>query len=217
MFCDKCGAPVAAETTVCPRCGAAQPVVKIGGAIDWVGAGFSAVTSNFWVFVLFGLIYLLGTGTLWVLLQGPFGMGLQWAALKQVRGTNAVLNDLGKGFEFTGAAILACLLITIAIAVASSMLFLPGLLLAALLQFPYLLILDRCYSFADAFSASTGISKPHFWKLLWLTVIQLLLLTGGALLCGVGLVIAVPICYAASAAAYVQIMGLRPETQSQLR
>ncbi|MBM3755606.1 MAG: hypothetical protein FJW38_16670 [Acidobacteria bacterium] len=177
----------------------------------------SAVTSNFWVFVLFGLIYLLGTGTLWVLLQGPFGMGLQWATLKQVRGTNAVLNDLGKGFEFTGAAILECLLVTIAIALASSMLFLPGLLLAALLQFPYLLILDRGYSFADAFSASTGISKPHFWKLLWLTVIQLLLLTGGLLLCGVGLVIAVPICYAASAAAYVQIMGFRPETQSQLR
>jgi uncharacterized membrane protein len=106
--------------------------------------------------------------------------------------------------------------VSIAIALASSMLFLPGLLLAALLQFPYLLILDRGYSFADAFSASTGISKPYFWKLLWLTVLQLVLLTGGALLCGFGLLVAVPVCYAASAAAYVQIMGLRPETQAQI-
>jgi uncharacterized membrane protein len=216
MFCDKCGSPVSPDTTVCPRCHAAQPVVKVGGATDWIGTGFSAVTSNFWMFVLFGLIYLLGTSTLWVLLQGPLGMGLQWATLKQVRGKNATMNDLGKGFDYTGAAILECLIVSIAIALASSMLFLPGLLLAALLQFPYLLILDRGYSFADAFSASTGISKPYFWKLLWLTVLQLVLLTGGALLCGLGLLVAVPVCYAASAAAYVQIMGLRPETQAQI-
>lgn len=216
MFCDKCGAPVTSDATICTRCRAPQPVVNIGGATDWIGAGFSAITSNFWLFVLFGLIYLIGTSTLWVLLQGPLGVGLQWAALKQVRGRNATLNDLGKGFEFTGAAILECLIVSIAIALATSALLLPGLLLAALLQFPYLLILDRGYSFADAFSASTGISKPYFWKLLWLTVLQISILAGGALLCGFGLLIAVPICYAASAAAYVQIMGLRPETQAQL-
>jgi uncharacterized membrane protein len=87
---------------------------------------------------------------------------------------------------------------------------------AALLQFPYLLVLDRNLDFWSAIKESFNVSQRHFGSLLGLFFLQICLVIGGALLCGVGVLVALPIIYASTAAAYVDLFGLQQQTKSRM-
>jgi uncharacterized membrane protein len=181
-----------------------------------MGMGFNAVTANFWVFVLLAAIYLLASSAAPVILQGPIAMGLYWAALRQILGRPASPNDLGTGFNLFGQGLLICLLLTVIFTVAGFLLLVPFFLAAALLQFPYLLVLDRKLDAWPALQESFRVSQFHLGKLFLLTLLQVVLLVAGTLLCGVGLLVAVPVVFASSAAAYVDLYGIRPETRDSV-
>jgi uncharacterized membrane protein len=174
------------------------------------------VTGNFWTFVLLGLIYLVAGGSVPVLIQGPVAMGLQWAALRQVAGQRAEVNDLAYGFNQFPQAVMLCLTMGVLIGVGTVLLIVPGILAATLLQFPYLLAIDRKLDFWSAIQESFATSQRHFGTLLGFFLLQFCLLIGGALLCGVGLLVAVPVVYAATAAAYVDLFGLQSETKAAM-
>jgi uncharacterized membrane protein len=194
-------------------------VVPVGvprGAAAWISDGWSAVTGNFWNFVMLGAIYLVAGGAVPVLIQGPVAMGLQWAALRQIAGRRAEVNDLAFGFNQFPQAVLVCLVTGVIVGVGTVLLILPGLLAATLLQFPYLLVIDRKMDFWGAIQESFRTSQRHFGTLLGFFLLQLCVLIGGALLCGVGLAVAVPVVYAATAAAYVDLFGLRNDTKAAI-
>lgn len=222
MFCDRCGSAVPASSAQCPRCAAPLAAVAIvpaavpRGATAWIGDGWNAVTSNFWIFVLLGFLYLAAGFTVPVLIQGPVALGLQWAALRQVSGRRADLNDIALGFNQFPPAVLVCLATSIIIVFASSLLIIPGIIAATLLQFPYLLVIDRKLDFWAAIKESFDVSQRHFGMLLGFFLLQLCLIIGGALLCGVGLLVAIPVCYAATAAAYIDLFGLREDTKAAI-
>ncbi len=221
MFCDRCGSAVSASSPQCPRCAAPLAAVAVvpsavpRGASDWIGDGWNAVTSNFWVFVLLGFVYL-AAATVPVLIQGPVALGLQWAALRQITGRRADTNDLAFGFNQFPAAVLVCLATALIIGFASVLLIIPGIIAASLLQFPYLLVIDRKLDFWAAIKESVAVSQRHFGSLLGFVLLQLCLLIGGALLCGFGLLVAIPVCYAAAAAAYIDLFGLREDTKAAI-
>ncbi|MBM3786439.1 MAG: hypothetical protein FJW30_18935 [Acidobacteria bacterium] len=190
--------------------------VRIDGAGAWMASGWNAVTSNFWTFVLLTLLYVVGGSVLPVVLQGPLGLGLQWAALRQVNGRNAASNDVNAGFQLIAPAILSCLIASIIVTLASMFLLVPGLIAAALLQLVYPLILDRGLSFSEAIAESISLSKPYLGSMVLLTLLQVGLIMAGLLLCGVGLLVAIPVNFAATAVAYSQICGLTPATRARL-
>lgn len=222
MFCDRCGSTVSASASQCPRCQAPlsaialMPAAQPRGAGAWISAGWNAVTSNFWIFILLAVIYTAAGSTVPILLQGPVALGLQWAALRQVNGNRAEVNDLAVGFNNFPAAVLVCLVTSVLIGLATLLLIIPGLLVAALLQFPYLLVLDRNLDFWAAIKESFNVSQRHFGSLLALFFLQVCLIIGGALLCGVGVLVAIPIVYASTAAAYIDLFGLQQQTKSRL-
>lgn len=222
MFCDRCGTPVAASVAQCPRCGAPFAVVALVPAATprsagaWMADGWNAVTANFWIFALLGFFYLGASSIAPVLIQGPVAVGLQWACLRQLLGKRADINDVGFGFQLFPPAVLVCLSTSLIVGAASLLLLLPGLVAAALLQFPYLLVIDQNLDFAGAIRESFQVSQRHFGKLLWLLVLQMGVALAGALLCGVGLFVAIPVIYASSAAAYLDLYGLRAATKARI-
>jgi hypothetical protein len=222
MFCNRCGTPVAASAGQCPRCQAPLdalaivPATKPRGSGAWIFAGWTAVTGNFWIFVLLGLIYLAAGSTVPVLVQGPVALGLQWAALRQVSGRRAEVNDIAYGFNQFPHAVLVCLTTSLLIGVSTIFLIIPGLIAAALLQFPYLLVIDRKLDFWGAIRESFSVSQRHFGSLFGLFLLQVCLIIGGVLLCGVGLLVAIPIIYASSAAAYLDLFGMQASTKASI-
>lgn len=222
MYCDRCGAAVEPSAERCLRCQMVFPQLAIvptshpRGAGAWVADGWNAVTANFWTFVLLGLITMVAGGIVPVVLQGPVVLGLYWASLRQVQGHKAEVGDLTFGLNLFPAGVLICLVTGIIIGAATILLLLPGLVAATLLQFPYLLAADRKLDFWEAIKESFQVSQRHFGSLLALLLLQVCLLVGGLLLCGVGLLVAVPLCYAATAAAYVDLFGIQAETRVRL-
>jgi hypothetical protein len=75
--------------------------------------------------------------------------------------------------------------------------------------FSYPLIVDRDLPGFDAVKLSFRAAMANFWRLLGLTLLTALLGLAGALLCIVGMFLVYPIAYAAIAAAYEQVFGLR--------
>jgi len=222
MFCDRCGSAVLASAAQCPRCAtplaavAIVPVTVPRGSVAWISDGWNAVTANFWIFVLLGALYLAAGSTVPVLVQGPVALGLQWAALRQVTVGRADINDIALGFNQFPNAVLVCLFTSLIIGFASILLIIPGLLAATLLQFPYLLVIDRKLDFWAAIKESFNVSQRHFGTLLGFFLLQLGVIIGGALLCGFGLLVAIPVCFAATAAAYIELFGLREETKASV-
>ena len=207
-MCPRCSAPLAAVAVV--------PAAVPRGASAWVSDGWNAVTGNFWTFVLLGLIYMAGTSVVPILLQGPLALGLQWAALRQISGRRADVNDIGLGFNQFPQAVLVCLVTSVIIGFGTVLLIIPGLIAALLLQFPYLLVLDRKLDFWAAIQESFQVSQRHFGSLLALYLLLVCIVIGGALLCGLGLLVAVPIVYTATASAYIDLFGLREETKAAI-
>jgi len=75
--------------------------------------------------------------------------------------------------------------------------------------FSYPLIVDRNLPGFDAVKLSFRAAMANFWRLLGMTLLSGLLGAAGALLCVVGIFLVYPIIYAAVAAAYEQVFGLR--------
>ena len=222
MFCDRCGTSVNANATECPRCQAPLaapglvPVAVPRGAGAWIADGWNAVTSNFWTFALLGLILVAAGSTVPILIQAPVTMGLQWAALRQVTTRRAEVNDITFGFNLFPQAVMIALVTTILITAGFILLILPGIAACVLLQFPYLLAIDRKLDFWAAIKESFNVSQRHFGSLLGLWCLQIALIVGGVLLCGVGVLVALPMTYAATASAYIDLFGLQNDTRVRL-
>lgn len=222
MFCDRCGTAVPASAAQCPRCAAQLkaialvPAANPRGVTEWITAGWNAVTANFWLFMGLTVIYLAAGSTVPVLLQAPVGVGLQWAALKQVYGRPAELNDIGYGFTVFPVAVLICLTSAVIIGFATILLLIPGLIAVLLLQFPYLLAIDRKLDFWSAIKESASVSQRHIGKLFGFLCLQIALVIGGLLLCGVGVIVVIPVIYAATAAAYIDLFGLQENTRAAM-
>lgn len=222
MFCDRCGTAVPASAVQCLRCGAPLTAIALvptqnpRGAAGWIGAGWTAVTGNFLAFSVLGFFYLLAASAVPFLLQGPVAMGLQWATLREVNGKKADVNDVAFGFNMFPPAVLICLVTSLIIGLGMALLLIPGFLAAIFLQFPYLLAIDRKLDFWQAIKESFDVSQRHFGSLFGFYLLQVCILIGGALLCGVGLVVAIPVVYAATAAAYVDLFGLQEDTRARI-
>lgn len=231
MFCDRCGTPLPPSASACPSCShpvprpeqfarAApnQPFEASGAnpnasASDWLGEGWRIITSDFWTFALLGVLYLVISSAVPIILQGPLTIGLQWAIYRRMVQGRTEINDLFYGFQFFVPAMVTALLTSIFVTTGVIFCIIPGLLVAAVLQFPYLLIADRGMDFWPAMETSYRISQARLGRFTGFVLLQILVLTGGFLLCVVGIVIAVPWVHAATVVAYRDVIGFRSQPQ----
>ena len=88
------------------------------------------------------------------------------------------------------------------------------LLISVGFTFSYPLIVDRKLAGFDAVKLSFRAAMANFWRLLGMMILTGLLGLAGALLCYVGMFLALPISYAAIDIAYEQVFGLANATEA---
>lgn len=174
------------------------------------------MTANFGVFLLLSLIYCLASSAMPVILAGPAAMGLQWAALRQVGGHKAEVNDLNLGFQMFPVAALIALVTSLIVICGMVLLIVPGLIAMLLLQFPYLVAIDQGLDFWGSVKKSVEVSQRYMGRMVALLLLQALVVLGGVLLCGVGVIAALPVVYGSTAAAYIDLFGLQAGTRSRM-
>ena len=109
-----------------------------------------------------------------------------------------------------GAVVLAAVLVGIITEIGYALCILPGVIASILLMFAIIAVVDRNYSPVDSIKASFDVAKTNFGPVFLVWLITSLLVIAGALLFGVGLLVAMPL------AALLHVYAWRRLTGGQL-
>lgn len=181
-----------------------------------ISRGWGLVRDNFWLTVGVGALMIL---MIWVAsfvpVLGPLLLtmvllgGYDWMFLKLLRGQSAELQDSFIGF---GPLFVPLMLFSLVSQVLTTVGFIlciiPGIYLTVVwVLFPALLIIDKGLDFWPAMELSRKVAHKHFWPLLGLVCLCLLLAIAGVLALGIGFFVAWPIATAAVVCAYEDLFG----------
>lgn len=230
MYCQRCGTQVGSEVQFCPNCGQAQgapvagsvpnrapwtpPVGVQASAGRWIGEGWALVKADLGNYILLALIFAVLSGV--PLIQGPLIAGFHIFTMKKLMGRNAELGDLFTGFNFFVPALVASLLIGLFTFAGTLLLIIPGLVVAAMYKFTYLFIVDKRMDFWPAMQASHAVVKNDYFGFTMFVILAFLVNLLGVLCCFVGLLVTIPLTFAAITVAYKEIVGFEPRTADSL-
>lgn len=138
-----------------------------------------------------------------LVIGGPLMVGYFKIVRDAAAGRPAQFGDLFYGFQ-NGflPALLVGLVSQLLITVGMVLCILPGLFLVLVYWPVYLVLLDGETDFWKAMETSRKLVMDNFVQWIWLHVVMQLLLLAGALLCGVGLLVAIPIVLIMTSLAY---------------
>jgi uncharacterized membrane protein len=184
----------------------------------WIGEGFNLYKENFGVFLIPSLVAMLLSFT--GILAGPMcaGMILITFALLDKKEQKPQVSDLFKGFDYFVQTLLFVIVWGILIFVASIILgFIPclgqilsialALVVETGLMFGLFLIVDKKMDFWPASMASWEKVKTNFFPFLGLALVAGVLGGLGAVLCGVGVFLTMPLYFCIMSIAYRDVFG----------
>ncbi len=184
----------------------------------WISKSWDIVFSDLGNFVLISLIYILVIAVVSttvigdILVIGPLTVGFYVAINKKIKGAKFEINDLAKGFQFFVSAFLSSVIISFFIAVGFILLIIPGIVISALYMFTPLFIAEQNLDFWAAMEASRELAKKHLFDLTVFVFLLYIINFVGIILCGIGILITIPLCYTAIALAYDQLVGIKEIT-----
>ena len=232
MFCHRCGNPVRADVRFCPSCGqplpetvsgpiaAMPPAVWVpapGAQADtgrWLGEGWALVQADLGNYLLISLLFLLLNGVPFI--QGALIAGFHIYTIKKLAGRNPDIAEIFKGFKFFGATLVASLLIAFFTFLGTLALIIPGLVIAAMYKFTYLFIVDKRMGFWEAMKASHNVVRNDYFGFTMFLIVAFLVNVLGFLCLIVGLMVTVPLTFAAITIAYRDLVGFERATVDTL-
>jgi uncharacterized membrane protein len=180
----------------------------------WLGEGWALVKADLGNYVVISLLFALLSGV--PFLQGPLIAGFHIFTMKKLMGRNAEFGDLFKGFNFFIPALVASLLIGLFTFAGTLLCVIPGLVVAAMYKFTYLFIVDKRMDFWPAMQASHAIVKNDYFGFTMFLILAFLVNLLGVLCCLVGLLVTIPLTFAAITVAYKEIVGFEQRTVDSL-
>jgi uncharacterized membrane protein len=177
----------------------------------WIGEGWKMVQADFWNFVLFTLIYVLVIGVIkeiGIFLTGPLTYSYYYIILQRMRGQRFDIGHLAKGFYNFVPTFLAGLLIWLFSSLGLLFCIIGAFVIWGMYSFVYLLMIEKNLGFWDAMEESRKFIWPNIAGFTLLSLVGLLLLLLGFMLCCVGILVTIPIYYCAVACAYRDWVGL---------
>ena len=233
MFCQRCGTQVSPDVQFCPNCGASlaaggpslagapavpwtPPAAVEVRAGHWIGEGWALVTQDLGNYVLLALVFVVLSSAVPVILQGPMIAGLHIFTMKKLMGRPAELADLFTGFNYFVPTLVASILIGIFVFCGTLLCVIPGLVVAAMYKFTYLFIVDKRMDFWPAMQASHAVVKRDYVGFTLFLILMALVNILGALCCIVGLLVSIPVTFAAITVAYKEIVGFEQATVDAL-
>jgi uncharacterized membrane protein len=183
----------------------------------WISAGWNLVKADMGNYALIALLFVLINGAVPFVLQGPLIAGFHIFTMKKLLNRPTEFGDLFKGFNVFVPTLVASLVIAAFTMLGTLLCIIPGLVVAAMYKFTYLFIVDKRMDFWPAMQSSHAVVKGDYFGF----TIFLLAMAGinilGALCCIVGLLITIPISFAAITVAYQEVVGFEPQTVDALR
>jgi uncharacterized membrane protein len=180
----------------------------------WLGEGWALVKADLGNYIVISLLFAVLSGV--PFLQGPLIAGFHIFTMKKLMGRNAEFGDLFKGFNFFIPALVASLLIGLFTFAGTLLCVIPGLVVAAMYKFTYLFIVDKRMDFWPAMQASHAIVKNDYFGFTMFLILAFLVNVLGFLCCIVGLLVTIPLTFAAITVAYKEIVGFEPRTADSL-
>jgi len=178
----------------------------------WIGEGWRMVKADMGNYVLLAFVLMVLNAAVPFILQGPLLAGFHIFCMKKTLNRPAELADLFKGFNYFVPTLVASLLISLFVLGGTLLCIIPGLVIAAMYKFTYLFIVDKRMDFWPAMQASHAVVKNDYFGftlfLLAMAGVNLL----GLLCCIVGLLVTMPVTFAAITVAYKEIVGFEPTT-----
>jgi len=178
----------------------------------WIGEGWRMVKADMGNYVLLAFVLMMLNAAVPFILQGPLLAGFHIFCMKKTLNRPAELADLFKGFNYFVPTLVASLLISLFVLGGTLLCIIPGLVIAAMYKFTYLFIVDKRMDFWPAMQASHAVVKNDYFGftlfLLAMAGVNLL----GLLCCIVGLLVTMPVTFAAITVAYKEIVGFEPTT-----
>jgi len=231
MFCQRCGTQVGSDVQFCPNCGQPAGGSPISGSPSspaswtpptgvqasggrWIGEGWDLVKADLGNYVVISLLFVLLSGV--PLIQGPLIAGFHIFTMKKLLGRNPEIGDLFKGFNWFVPTLVASLLIGLFTFAGTLLCVIPGLVVAAMYKFTYLFILDKRMDFWPAMQASHAVVKNDYFGFTMFLILAFLVNLLGFLCCIVGLLVTIPLTFAAITVAYKEIVGFEPRTVDSL-
>jgi uncharacterized membrane protein len=232
MFCHHCGVQNDDTARFCAGCGqpltqaltsqeepAPQPAwtppthvhVTVG---RWFGAAWELVTADLGNYLLIALLFFLLNGV--PLIQGALIAGFHIYTMKKIMRRPADVGDLFKGFNYFVATLVATLLIGLFTFVGFLLLIIPGLIVAAMYKFTYLFIVDKRMDFWQAMQASHAVVRRDYFGFVMFLILAFLINVLGFCCFVVGLMVTVPLTFAAITVAYSEIVGFDRRTIDSL-
>ena len=231
MFCPRCGTQVGSDVQFCPNCGHSQGGAPVSGSAPipapwtpptgvhasggrWIGEGWALVKADLGNYIVIALLFGLLSGVPFI--QGSLIAGFHIFTMKKLMGRKAELGDLFKGFNFFIPALVASLLIGLFTVAGTLFCIIPGLVVAAVFKFTYLFIVDKRMDFWPAMQASHAIVKNDYFGFTMFLILAFLVNLLGVLCCLVGLLVTMPLTFAAITVAYKEIVGFDQRTVDSL-
>ena len=230
MFCQRCGTQVASDVQFCPNCGQSQGMPLPGSTSvptpwtapagihassgRWISEGWALVKADLGTYVLIALLFAFLSSV--PLIQGALIAGFHIFTMKKLLGRRADFADLFKGFNFFVPTLVASLLIGLFTFAGTLLCIIPGLVVAAMYKFTYLFIVDKKMDFWPAMQASHAVVKNDYFGFTMFLILAFLVNVLGFLCLIVGLLVTIPITFAAITVAYKEIVGFDPRTADSL-
>jgi uncharacterized membrane protein len=140
------------------------------------------------------------------LVTQALGAGLIKNALNIVDGKAASIGEIGR-WATNGQVLVAALIIAVATFVGTLLCYIPGLIVAFLLNWTMFFVVDQDMKAVDAVKASVTFVTSHLADTLVFWLLGVVALVVGTILCLVGLLVAVPVVLIAAAYTFRVLNG----------
>lgn len=157
---------------------------------------------NFFVTILGSAL----AGLVVSLITQALGAGLIKNALNIVDGRPASIGEIGK-WATNGQVIVAALIVSVATFIGTLLCYIPGLIVAFLLNWTMFFVVDQNMKAVDAVKASVNFVTSHLGDTVVFWLLGVVTLFVGAILCLVGLLVAVPVLLIAAAYTFRVLNG----------
>jgi uncharacterized membrane protein len=166
--------------------------------------GFSDAGTSFFsfTFILIVVVGVLVFMVLGALVQSAYLNGV----LKIVDGQPVAIGDFFKPRNL-GQVLVAGLIVGVLTAIGYALCYLPGIIVALFMMFTYLFVIDRNLGAIDAMKASFDVVKNNFGPAILAFLIAGIIMAVGGFVCGIGVIVALPVAQLFLAYAYRTLTG----------
>jgi uncharacterized membrane protein len=181
-------------------------MVKTG---EWMSEAWELVKQDLWMHVLVVLLIGIASSASVSILSYPLACGYIYIIIRKLQepGYTPEIGDVGKGFEVFVPALLAGIVGGIIAGLGIIACIVGVFVTSALVMFAMPLVMDRRMEFWPAIQASMDLVKQNLvaWSVFVLALTGVYLL--GIICCGVGVLVAAPVCAVSVVLAYRDNFG----------